>query len=46
MENKTRYYQAFLENRGQLNEIEVGEEIGLDEDETRKIIVQLLSEQN
>ncbi|CDS91397.1 hypothetical protein [Sphingobacterium faecium] len=44
MENKTRYYQTFLENRGQLNEIELGEEIGLDEDETRKIIVQLLSE--
>lgn len=44
MENKTKYYTAFLENRGQLNEIDLGEEMGLNEDETRKIIVQLLFE--
>jgi len=44
MENKDRYYTALIENDGQLNEIDLGEKFGLDENETRKIIVQLLSE--
>lgn len=44
MENKQRYYQALAENKGRLNEIDLGEMIGLEEDETRQIIVELLSE--
>ena len=44
MENKERYYQAFIENNNQLNEIDLGEKIGIDENETREIIAQLLSE--
>lgn len=44
MENKNRFFKALVQNNGQLNEIDLGEKIGLDEDETRKIIVQLLSE--
>ncbi|MEO6301594.1 MAG: hypothetical protein ABIP51_00350 [Bacteroidia bacterium] len=42
MENKEEYYKLLIENNGQLNEIDLGEKVGLDEDETRKIIVQLL----
>ena len=44
MENKNKYYNAFKENKGQLNEIELGETIGLDENETMKIVSQLLAE--
>lgn len=44
MENKEKYYKALVENNGQLNEIDLGEKIGLDENETREIIAQLLSE--
>lgn len=44
MENKERYYTALIDNKGRLNEIDLGEIIGLDEEETRQIIVQLLSE--
>jgi len=44
MENKDRYFKYLVENRGQLNEIDLGENIGLDEEETREIIAQLLSE--
>ena len=44
MEIKEVYYKAFIENSGQLNEIDLGEKFGLDEEETREIIVQLLSE--
>ncbi len=44
MENKDRYFKALVENKGQLNEIDLGENIGLDEEETREIIAQLLSE--
>ncbi len=44
MENKNRYFKALVENNNQLNEIDLGEEIGLHEDEIREIIVQLLSE--
>lgn len=44
MENKERYIKALIENNGQLNELDLGERIQLDEDETREIIAQLLSE--
>ena len=44
MENKNKYYDLLKENRGQLNEFDLGEKIGLDEDETQELIVQLLAE--
>jgi hypothetical protein len=44
MENKDRYFKALIENKNQLNAIDLGEKIQLDENETRKIITQLLSE--
>ena len=44
MNNKNKYYKAFKENNGMLNEISLGEKIGLDEPATREIISQLLSE--
>lgn len=44
MEKKNRYFKALIQNNGRLNEIDLGENIGIDEDETRKIIAQLLSE--
>ena len=44
MINKDRYFKALVKNNGQLNEIELGEKIGLNEDETREIIAQLLHE--
>lgn len=44
MENKDSYFNALIENSGRLNEIDLGEKIGLEEDETREIIVQLLAE--
>jgi len=44
MENKERYYKALIKNDGQLNEIDLGEKLYLDENETREIISQLLSE--
>ncbi|MDO5970434.1 hypothetical protein Q4Q35_11520 [Flavivirga aquimarina] len=44
MGNKKRYYKAFIENNGLLNEIEVGRKVGLDENETMKIVSQLLQE--
>lgn len=44
MKNKEKYYKALIENNGQLNEIDLGEKIGLNEDETREIIVRLISE--
>ncbi len=44
MENKEKYYKALIENNGQLNEIDLGEKMGLNENETNEIIAQLLSE--
>jgi len=41
---KDRYYQMLLKNNGSCNEIELGEKMGLDEDETRRILAQLLAE--
>lgn len=44
MENENRYFKALVENNGQLNEIDLGAKFGLEEEETREIIIQLLSE--
>ncbi|MBI3234043.1 MAG: hypothetical protein HYZ42_08375 [Bacteroidetes bacterium] len=44
MENKNRYYNLLKEDNGQHNEIDLGEKIGLNEEETMEIISQLLSE--
>jgi len=44
MENKERFYNALKEENGKLNEFDLGEKIGLTEDETMEIIAQLLSE--
>ncbi len=44
MENKEKFYQALRKNKGRLDEIDLGERIGLDEQETRELIGQLLSE--
>lgn len=44
MRNKEKYYKALVENQGQLNEIDLGEESRMDEDETRLIIAELLAE--
>lgn len=44
MKNKDNYYKALKQDNGQLNEIDLGEKFGLDEDTTRQIITQLLSE--
>lgn len=44
MTNKNRYFHVLAKNNGRLNEIILGERIGLSESETREIIVQLLSE--
>lgn len=44
MENKEKYYKALIDNVGHLNEIDLGEKIGLNENEINKIIAQLLSE--
>lgn len=44
MKNKNRYLKALIKNNGHLNEIDLGEKIGLNDEETREVIVQLLSE--
>lgn len=44
MENKEIYFKELIKNNGQLNEIDLGEELGLNEGETRRIIIELLSE--
>ncbi|WP_339905900.1 hypothetical protein [uncultured Cyclobacterium sp.] len=44
MKNKVQYFQALSANRGQHNEIDLGEQIGLDEQETQAILALLLSE--
>jgi len=44
MEIKQQYLQAMLEDRGRLSEIELGDSLGLNEDETTKIINRLLDE--
>ncbi len=44
MQNKNRYYNLLKEDNGRHNEIDLGEKNGLNEEETREIISQLLSE--
>lgn len=44
MRNKDKYFNNFKESNGRCNEIELGEKLGLDEDTTRQILTQLLSE--
>lgn len=44
MGNKEKYYKALIENNGRLNELDLGEKIGLNDYETQEIIVRLLSE--
>ena len=44
MENKERFYNAFKEYNGTINEIDLGEKIGLTDNETMEIIAQLLAE--
>lgn len=44
MNYKKRYLDAFIKNDGLLNEIDLGATIGLNEDETMKIIAKLLQE--
>ncbi|SDM70561.1 hypothetical protein [Kriegella aquimaris] len=44
MENKKRYYLALSKNSGRLNELDLGEILGFEDNETMQIITQLLSE--
>ncbi|MEL6559280.1 MAG: hypothetical protein AAFQ94_13910 [Bacteroidota bacterium] len=44
MESKNKYHIALQNNNGRLNEIELGEKIGLDEEATNRVITQLLAE--
>lgn len=44
MRNKDKYFKAFKESNGRCNEIDLGEKLGLDENSTRQILTQLLSE--
>ena len=44
MENKDRYFDALSKGNGSMNEIDIGEKLGLDDVETHAIIAQLLSE--
>jgi hypothetical protein len=44
MNEKEKYLQAMRMNRGRLDDISLGETLGLDEDTTRRIISNLLGE--
>ena len=44
MKIKDQYYNALKQNKGFINEIDLGKNIGLNENETMEIISQLLSE--
>jgi len=44
MEIKQTYFKAMKEDNGRLSEMELGESLGLNEEETNKIISQLLDE--
>lgn len=44
MDLKEKYYKALIDNNGQLNEVDLGHSLGLDEEETMKLISQLLQE--
>lgn len=44
MNLKENYYQLLKSNKGRSNEIELGEQLGIDENETQEVISLLLSE--
>jgi len=44
MENKKKFHLALVDNNGHLSEMELGELFGFDDEETRQLIAQLLSE--
>jgi len=44
MINKNQFLKAMVDNDGRLNEMELGERLGFTEDETQRIISQLLDE--
>lgn len=44
MELKEAYLNALIKNDGRLNDIDLGEALGLNEQETRAVIGQLLAE--
>lgn len=44
MSNKDHFLKALKNNDGQLNELALGEQLGLDENKTQQIISQLLAE--
>lgn len=44
MDIKKLYYLALVENKGQLNEIDLGEKFGLNQKETRKLIAVIIAE--
>lgn len=44
MEYKDQYFRALKASNGRINALELGEQMGLNEDETRAVLAQLLSE--
>lgn len=44
MSDKDKYFNAFKQNQGKIDEITLGENFGFDENTTQKIISELLSE--
>lgn len=44
MKDKERYFKALKENNGSLNEIDLGELLGFNEDETQSLLSMLLAE--
>ncbi|MEM7486522.1 MAG: hypothetical protein AAF348_15045 [Bacteroidota bacterium] len=44
MEDKEYYFSALKKNNGRLNELDLGEQLGFNDSETRHIISLLLSE--
>jgi len=44
MTDKEKYHSALIQNNGRINEIDLGKTIGLDEEQTTKIIAALLSD--
>ena len=41
---KEQFFEAFKANKGQLNEIDLGRQLGLDKETTQQILSQLLAE--
>lgn len=44
MTDKEKYHSALIQNNGRINEVDLGKTVGLDEEQTTKIIALLLSE--